>query len=473
MTDIQIPETKKVFIANLKTDPGNPNKMDKREMEAQKESIKRFGFIVPIITNRDYLIADGQHRYQAAKELGMNEVPVIALDVDEVDRRTIRQVLNKLRGAHDPLLDKEEYLFLDKEGSINELMLLLPDQAREIKLAIEENKGVQQDDFDEATEIEKARKTEIQKGDLFKLGEHTIMCGDSTNQKDIDSLLNGNKADMVFVDPPYNLAFAGTEGTFDVFENDKLSTDSYDEFIDKLMNSMIFNAKPTTSYYICIDYRKYHKWVNRIESEKDIELINCIVWDKVFAGLGYKYRFRHEFVIFAGDRDKINWYGSTTEEDVFKVNQISATKDEYLLDKKGLIMPLKDGSFLKIKVEAEKPARVPLMEKAEFTLRTSSQADADLFEGFSINNFSQRELEFSEGIVHPTMKPLLLIAKTIKNSTREGDLVVDYCGGSGSTLIAAEQTKRRCNIMEISPVYCQVIINRWEKLTGRKHEKAR
>ena len=122
---MEIPETQKVDINLLQVDGKNPNRLSKEQKEALKENIRKFGFIVPIITNKDYLIADGEHRWLIAKEMGFNEVPVVRLDIKEVDRRILRQVLNKLKGEHDWDLDLEEFKFFESEGKLEELKNLL------------------------------------------------------------------------------------------------------------------------------------------------------------------------------------------------------------------------------------------------------------------------------------------------------------------------------------------------------------
>jgi len=469
-----IPESKNVDLTQIRTDKSNPNMMGKKQFQALKDVIQKYGFLVPIITNKDYVIADGFHRYKAARELGMSQVPVISLDVDEVDRRILRQIMNKLKGEHQEELDIEEWKAIAEGDRIQELLDALPSEERKIQKILKQVTDTQEfkeDDFDEKEEIEEAqRELKVKAGDVWIIGDHRLICGDSTNKEVHEKLMQEEKADCTFTDPPYNVNFHGTQkGQFEEMSNDNMEDLEYCKLVEKWLYAMENNSKDSASHYICIDYRKYHKWINAID-EHDIDLLNCIVWDKVFAGLGYKYRFRHEFVIFAGKRDKVNWYGDTSSEDVFKLSK-EQEPGEHMIDMKGYSIPLSDGRFLRVKLEEENPKRVPILEDSKFTFKTQSNKADDIYEGFSMNYFSQREMEYSEGIVHPTMKPVRLVGQLIRNSTKKGDIVADLCAGSGSTLIACEQSGRKARVIELDPVYCQVIINRWKKMTGKTASK--
>ena len=202
--DIKIPVPKRVFLNNLRIDNTNPNVMSEDNFEALKKNIQKFGFIIPIITNEDYVIADGYHRWKAARELGMSEVLVIKLPLKDVDRRMLRQILNKLRGEHDSDKDILEYNFFDESGVLEELETLLPDFSVDISSL---NKEVEEDDF--VPDLEKEPTYKIEKGEVWQLGEHRLMCGDSTDKDDVDKLMDGDKADMVFTDPPYRMDAEG------------------------------------------------------------------------------------------------------------------------------------------------------------------------------------------------------------------------------------------------------------------------
>ncbi len=177
--NILIPEIELIEVNKLSVDGKNPNVLTASQREALKRNIQKFGFIVPIICNKDLLIADGQNRWEIAKKLGMEKVPVIRLPVSDVDRRILRQVLNKLRGEHDRSLDSEEYkLIFDKQGSFKELSELLARDKKEFEAVLEakKNYNVREDAFDVETAYANAG-IEIKPGEVFVLGSHRIMFG--------------------------------------------------------------------------------------------------------------------------------------------------------------------------------------------------------------------------------------------------------------------------------------------------------
>ena len=201
---IKIPETKLIEPSKLVPDKTNPNLMSEGNYEALKKTIQKYGFLVPIITNKDLIIADGFNRMEAAIELGIEKVPVIVLDIEEVDRRMLRQIMNKLKGQHEPKMDKEEFQYLLDNDSLNDLAELLPEDEDILKM-LEPEFEAKDDEFDTEEALKKP-KYEVKLGEIYKLGNNRVMCGDSTKKKDVERLMDGEKADMVFTDPPYNVA---------------------------------------------------------------------------------------------------------------------------------------------------------------------------------------------------------------------------------------------------------------------------
>ena len=245
---------------------------------------------------------------------------------------------------------------------------------------IETEQGeIVEDEVPNAEEVE----TKVKKGDIWQLGEHRLMCGDSTVINDVIKLMDGNDVDLLFTDPPYNVAFNGRSGKFDVIKNDNLTETQFKDFIQAFL-SVLKKISPTT-YYICCNWAFYG--ILQLELKPKA----CIVWAKNVFWLGKGYRHQHEFILFDGFID-----GS-------------------IIDESNLWQIKKD---IKYK--------------------------------------------------HPTQKPVALPARAIKNSSKSGQIVLDLFGGSGSTLIACEQLKRKCFMMELDPHYCDVIITRWENLTGKK-----
>jgi ParB-like chromosome segregation protein Spo0J len=199
--ELKIPPAELVDVNRLRVDGENPNRMGVKQIEALKTSIQRWGFIVPIIANREWLVADGEQRLTVARELGMKQVSVIRLPVEDVDRRLLRQVLNKLRGEHELLADAYEFQRVIESGYEDDLKYLLDLSDTTLERYLSELRGVNEPAVPPVTE------TTITQGDIYQLGVHRLMCGDATNPKDVQALMDGRQADMVFTDPPYGINY--------------------------------------------------------------------------------------------------------------------------------------------------------------------------------------------------------------------------------------------------------------------------
>lgn len=387
----------------LKTDGQNPNEMNDLTFSALKQNITKYGFLFPVITNSEYIIADGEHRFLAAKELGFKTIPVIKLDIKEVDRRILRQVLNKLKGKHNEELDKLEYEKILQEISAEDFALYLPDDS--ISEVINNlNKSDYSEEDDKVDDVEEI-KTDIKRGDIFKLGNHRLMCGDSTSENDVSILMNGNKADMIFTDPPYLMGFTGnvpSDGSksfnakYGAIKNDKMSKEEGDKFIFDIFN--IIKNNVIGSYYVCF-YRLGLDYIFRALDKHNNSYKSLIIWNKGNHTLSNSdYMSKYEPIIY-GWFNEHNFYGDRSNFDIWDIS------------------------------------RTPKND------------------------------------LHPTMKPIELCSRGIINSSKSNGIVLDLFGGSGSTLIACENLNRNCYMMELDEKYCQVIINRWENLTGKRAEK--
>lgn len=248
--------------------------------------------------------------------------------------------------------------------------------AEQLSLFVDEEDKIN-DDF----QISLNDKVDINIGDIFQLGEHRLMCGDSTIKEHVDKLMDGNKADMCFTDPPYNVAFNGRSGKFDIIVNDNISKDDFEIFINKFIE--IFKTLNIETYYIWCNWKFY----DLLQSKLNFNA--CIVWAKNVFGMGIGYRHQHEFCLFNG----------------------------------------------KIKENIKNESDLWLISK-------------------DIN------------YVHPTQKPIELAIRAINN--HDANTILDLFGGSGSTLMAAELTKRKCYMMEIDPRYVDVIIKRYEYMFKKK-----
>lgn len=350
----------------------NPRDND-QAVDAVASSIKNFGFKVPIVIDSENEVIAGHTRLKAAKKLGMDQVPtIIADDLDENQVRAFRLADNRVGELAD--WDKEmlEVELLDIDGldmeqfGFDELETLLEDDE------------IVEDEFDE--EVSEEPKSKL--GQIYQLGEHRLMCGDSTSVDDVEKLMDGNKADMVFTDPPYNIAYQGVSDKRTI-QNDKMDDD---DFVDFLQQSIMV----CDTAYVCCSWQYAHLF-KRAMTNLGMPPKAMIIWNKVNPAQHLDKYFKQHEIIF--------YYG---------------------------------------KFGGEK------------TLR------GDIW-----------ECKRQRNTVHPTMKPLELIGMALEDNP-DKKIVYDGFGGSGSTLIACEQLNRKCYTMELEPKYVDVIIDRWEQLTGKK-----
>lgn len=414
-TEIPIPQAELTNVSDLKTDGKNPNRMTKEQHERLATSIKKYGFIVPIITNKDLLIADGEQRWTVAKSLGMTHVSVVRLPVEEVDRRLLRQVLNKLRGEHELLLDAEEFEAIIDLGAKDDLKYLLDLTDGKLERYLNELHPPEEETY-EIPEIDKVQ-TDIKLGDIIQLGRHRLMCGDSTVPLNIDTFLNGAKPRMIFTDPPYGVAFDKHTLKDNCFKRDPQGNksgsgfrnwgklkgdDSIDTFL-KFLEATV--SLKEGSWYLCTASKYIGQVLGKLE-ELGIYYATPIIWVKENFVLSWeRYKAQHENIIFCGEGAhptgvKSIWYGKNNESTVWQINRDNMNKDAK----------------------------------------------------------------------HPTQKPLALVARALFNSSQPEDLIYDAFGGSGTTLMACEQHQRTCYMMELSEKFCEVICQRWEAYTGQKRK---
>lgn len=342
-------------------------------------SIKEFGFTNPILISETDDIIAGHGRLMAAKLLGMKEVPCIRLShLNDKQRKAYVIADNKLAlnaGWDDELLALE--LGELKDGEFDLSLTGFSQDELDALLLVEEVEGLtDEDDVPDVPEEPVSRE-----GDVWVCGNHRVMCGDSTSIDAVDRLTNGTKIDMVFTDPPYNVAFNGRSGKHDVIMNDKLSDSDFAAFIDGTINTI--KAVDPKAYYIWCNWDFYGILQGKLEYK------SCIVWAKNVFGMGSGYRHQHEFCLFNGKIDEV----IKNESDLWQIK--------------------KDTNY-----------------------------------------------------VHPTQKPVELSVRAFGNHVKLLN-ILDLFGGSGSTLIGAEQTGRKSFLMELDPKYVDVIVKRWQDFTGK------
>tara|TARA_A100001035_G_scaffold232238_1_gene194604 strand:- start:461 stop:1591 length:1131 start_codon:yes stop_codon:yes gene_type:complete len=369
-------------IAIEKLIPYHNNPRKDQAVDKVASSINEYGFQQPIVVDKNMVVVVGHTRLMGAKKLGLKKVPTVIADLTETQAKAYRIADNRIN--EDSTWDME-LLNLEIAGLSEvdfDLDLLGFDSSELDKMFINNEEYFA--DEDEVPEPPKEPKSKL--GEIYQLGEHRLMCGDSVNLNDVDKLVNNNKIDLMFTDPPYNVAFNGRSGKFDVIKNDNLDKEKFNEFIHEFINT--FKTLNINTYYICCNWAFYGVLQQILEPKA------CIVWAKNVFGLGKGYRHQHEFILFDGFIDA----SITNESDLWEIK--------------------KDVNYK-----------------------------------------------------HPTQKPVSLSARAIKNSTKQGNGVLDLFGGSGSTMVACEQNNRKCYMMELDPKYVDVIIERWENFTGKKAKK--
>lgn len=391
----------------LHVDGDNPNEMTDEQFGLLCDRMRDNGWLGgPIITDTDGLIADGEHRWRAAQEIGLSEVPVKQYSIDDATRRLWRQELNKIHGEHDPESDAIEFDRLLREEKQDEVYDLFNATGDSLDDLLDElDTGADLSDYPHHNDhTNEPFEAECEPGDYIALGDHRLLCGDSTVSANVSAALGGDPADAVFTDPPFNITGSSTGLGDDVTDHALIAP-----FFDNMASALAENTRLTGHVYVCCDWRTYPLVWDTIGSEMLPK--NLIVWDKVSAGVGSNYQNQHELIAF------LHNYSSEA---------------------------------------TEKPVRA--RERPEIQTTTGANVWTHQREEDKGRPDGQRE--------HFAEKPVEIATKAIENSTQYGDTVLDAFGGTGTTLIAAEQTGRRCVMLEADPSYCDTIIRRWERQTG-------
>ena len=460
-------------------------------------SINEFGFTNPLLIDEKDNIIAGHGRLLASKKLKMEEVPCIVLSgLTEAQKKAYIIADNKmaLNAGWDEELLKLELENLKELDFDLELTGFNVDELDDILGNNEEETEIVEDEVPEVPEEPKAKL-----GDIYQLGNHRLMCGDSTKIEDVEKLMNGNKADMVFTDPPY-----GMKKENDGVANDNLNYDDLLEFNKKWIPLTFQFTKDNGSWYCWgIDEPLmdiYSNILKPMQKENKITFRNLITWDKVNGqgqlSNGFRmYPIADEKCLFVmcGNqiygRDKSTWYGefekirqymkkeieklNISVSDVINITNSSAT---HWFSKSQFAFPTED-LYLKLQVYAKGKAfnkqykelkeEYENIKKEWYSTRTYFDNTHDNMNNvWHFSKTSGEERESAGG--HATPKPIALCSRAIKSSSRENEIVLDVFGGSGSTLIACEQNNRSAYLMELEPQWVDVIIKRWEEFTGKK-----
>lgn len=396
----------------------NAKKHPKKQIEQVANSIKEFGMNQPIVVDKDGVIIVGHGRYEALKHLGWEVKPewIKVVDLTEEQANAYRLADNKLNES-----DWDMNLVIEELKGLSNEMLDLTGFEKDLIIEPDEKD-------DEVPETPEEPKSKL--GDLYELGGHRLLCGDSTKIEDLERLMNGNKADMVFTDPPYNVNYSGSgKNTQDGILNDKMSDEAFDIFLVEAFNRIKENIKGSAGCYVFHSHKTATDFEKAL-SQTGFTIDTQLIWNKPSAGMGMNdYRTKHEpfFYCYLSKDDK-NFYGDRTGTSVWKVPQ-----DE-------------DKAFKWFKKIQEG------LEYGESSIWSVSRAN--------VNEY-----------VHPTQKPVELPAIAITKSSKIDDIVLDTFLGSGTTLIGAQKTGRACYGMELDPKYVDVIVQRYVDYTGNENIK--
>lgn len=385
-------DLRKIMIADLVPASYNPRKALKpgdKEYEKIKRSIEEFGYCEPVIVNSDMTIIGGHQRVTVLKDLGYSEIDCIVIDIDKTKERALNIALNKITGEWNKELLADLIAELQDSDFDVTFTGFDPPEIEQLMNSVHD-KEIVEDEFDIDSQLQ--QPTVTREGDLWLLGEHRLVCGDSTLPETYDLLMAGRKANLVVTDPPYNVDYEGSAGKI---KNDKMAEDKFEKFLFAAYVNMEQNMMDDASIYI-FHSDSHGLAFRRAFEEAGFYLSGCCIWKKNSLVLGRSpYNWIHEPVLFGWKKSgKHQWYADRKQTTVW---------------------------------EYDKPKKNDL---------------------------------------HPTMKPVNLIAYPIKNSSMSNCIVLDPFGGSGSTLIAADQLKRICYTVELDPKYADVIVNRYLAQVG-------
>ena len=397
--------TKLINISDLKLAQYNPRQMSEHDMASLVKSIRKFGFVEPVVVNRRYnRVIGGHQRIIAAKQLSIKAVPVVYVSLNSKEEKTLNLALNRIHGDWD--MEKLSVVLEELKMDDGDDLSLTGFSEIEIgEILDSQTDNGSEDNFDAESEASKIKKPKSKRGEVYQLGRHRLMCGDATVKKDVEKLMDGKKADMVFTDPPYRLSGKGFGYKGDR-QYGKLRSDEIFDYKDWLENVQTVAKK---DFNILV----FEFWKNAVplwqSLEKYYEIKNMIIWHAT-----NRYTFPHKFF---SSRYDICLY---------------AVRGNYYFD-----LPRDKGSNPPYDVIASPPE----------TEKTSGQSEV----------FGAKPI----GILTPYIKPLC---------PRNG-IILDSFGGSGTTLIACEKTGRVCYMMEIDPVYCDVIQKRYKEYVGENKRK--
>ena len=395
-------------VSELKELEENPRKITEEKFNLLKKRITERGFHDVVKLDTKDFILSGNQRKRALTQLGIEKVNTLkpSRELTDKERKAVIIESNRNDGTFDDdmlanLYDEQEL----RDLGFNEVELGM--------LAFDDPKEDEDDVVPEVPDVAVSKT-----GDIYELGSHRLLCGDSTKKEDVAKLMGGAEADMVFTDPPYNVDYAGRgENTSNKIMNDSMTPEEFDTFLSSIFARYAEISKDTTPWYVFHSSSTQSQFQAAIE-KAGFNVKTQIIWNKPTASMGWgDYRYKHEPMFYCG-KENTNFYGDRTGTTVW--------------------------DFQKELEDLIKWAKT--IQKADSSGKTTIWT---------------MKREPVGGYVHPTQKPVELIEYAIRNSSKNGEIVVDLFGGSGATLIACGKKGRRAFIMEMDPKYVDVIVSRY------------
>lgn len=413
---MSISQIRHIAIGKLRPNPKNVRTHPKKQIALLSRAIEQFQFVTPVVADENLVILAGHARVEAAKAAGLKTVPVIVLSgLSEAKRRAYMLADNKIaemagtdRQAAALEIGELQPL-LEAEGLSIDLTGFAPS---EIDSLFDDHAEPEIDPIDNLSQC--AQKAVTQVGDLWLLGPHRLLCGDARNAADFDTLLLDDRAAMVFTDPPYNVRIASIQGRGKIKHREfaeasgEMSRAEFTAFLTETLSLAATRSTDGSIHYVCMDWRHMTE-LQTAGAKVYPELKNLVVWNKTNAGQGSFYRSQHE-----------------------------------------LIFVFKSGT-------------APHLNSFELGQHGRNRSNVWTYPG--ANTF--RTGRMKDLAMHPTVKPVSMVADAMRDCSRRGDIVLDPFMGSGTTIMAAERVGRRGYGMELDPLYVDVAIRRWQAFTKR------
>lgn len=449
-----VPLPKMWPLAKIKPYPNNPRTHPQEQIELLAELLRKFGPDQPIVVDEAGVILKGHGRRLAAEAAGLKQFPVVQRGgLSDADKAALRIADNQvaLLSGWDTSLLRIDVNDLKMAGYEIDLLGF---SDKQIASYLPEPAAPQNPN----EIVEPPNKPVVRPGDIWILGEHRILNGDTTEAKSWDLLMQGEKASMVFTDPPYGVSYEAASGEFDVIQGDRKRRDDLYQMLVKSISLMAKNTSKRGAIYIWHASATRNDFAQAITTSGLIEK-QYLIWAKPSMVLGRAdYQWSHEPCFYcAHEGSSPEFYGDRTGTTVWRVEPIRTAQAAALLGS-GIVVLDGNGNTMFLQARAPKTKKVR-------EIRLTEQAPTLMISDPTGSGTVWEVSRDSGGYIHPTQKPVELATRAIENSSRPGEIVVDGFSGSGTTLIGCEMTGRRARVIDIDPRYVQAAIERWQRFT--------